>query len=84
MSDQHTYREHARELRARATLERDPGRQKYLAGLASSYEALAHRHGEPERPVIVARACSLFSFRYIQFVQRFSQRSTKTIGQTPG
>jgi hypothetical protein len=50
MPDQHTYRDHARALLQQAANERDHGRQKYLRGLASSYEALAHQHGEPEPP----------------------------------
>jgi hypothetical protein len=49
MSDQHTYREHARELLHRAATERDRGRQRYLRGLARSYEQLALQH-EPEPP----------------------------------
>jgi hypothetical protein len=50
MSDQHTFRQHAHELRARAASELDPGRQRYLKGLAGSYEELARQRGElPER-----------------------------------
>jgi hypothetical protein len=45
-----SFRRHADELRARAALERDAGRHRYLKGLARSYEELARRHGEPEPP----------------------------------
>jgi DNA-binding NarL/FixJ family response regulator len=50
MDDQRTYRQRADNLRARAATERDPGRYRYLRGLARSYEELAHQHGEPEPP----------------------------------
>jgi DNA-binding MarR family transcriptional regulator len=43
-----TFRQRADGLRARAALERDPGRQRYLRGLARSYEELARQHDEPE------------------------------------
>jgi hypothetical protein len=55
MSDQHTYREHARDLLQRAATERDRGRQRYLRGLARSYEQLALQH-EPERPAMAQQA----------------------------
>jgi DNA-binding NarL/FixJ family response regulator len=55
MSDQRLYRQHADELRARAALERDASRHRYLKGLARSYEELARRHGEPEPPKRPAR-----------------------------
>jgi hypothetical protein len=41
-----TYRQHADELRARAASEYDPGRVRYLRGLASSYMELARQRGE--------------------------------------
>jgi hypothetical protein len=55
MSDQLTHRQHADELRARAASARDPGRQKYLKGLAASYEELA-RQREPQPPAVAERA----------------------------
>ena len=55
MSDQHTYREHARELLQRAATERDRGRQRYLRGLARSYEQLARQH-ESEPPATADRS----------------------------
>jgi DNA invertase Pin-like site-specific DNA recombinase len=58
-----SYRQHADELRARAALERDAGRHRYLKGLARSYEELARQRGEwserpkrPERPMPPALA----------------------------
>jgi DNA invertase Pin-like site-specific DNA recombinase len=55
-----TFRKHADELRARAALERDPSRQRYLRGLARSYEELARQRGEwserPRRPQLPALA----------------------------
>jgi hypothetical protein len=50
MSDSRTFRLHARMLLRQAANERDPRRQRYLAGLASSYEALAERQDEPKPP----------------------------------
>ena len=48
MSD--TFHQRAHELRVRAASEYDPGRQRYLRGLARSYEELARQRGElPER-----------------------------------
>ena len=41
-----TLRQRADELRARAATEHDPGRQRYLRGLARSYEELARQRGE--------------------------------------
>jgi hypothetical protein len=55
-----THRLHAQELRARAALEHDPARQRYLKGLARSYEELARQRGElpeqPEPPAMAHRA----------------------------
>jgi hypothetical protein len=56
MPDQRPYRDHARMLLQQAAKERDHGRQKYLTGLAASYEALASRHGEPEVTAVMAPA----------------------------
>jgi hypothetical protein len=50
-----TFLQRASALRARARQERDRGRQRYLLGLASAYDALAHRQGEPERPAARVR-----------------------------
>ena len=55
MSD--TFRQHAHELRAPAASEHDPGRRRYLRGLARAYEELARQRGEvPERSVPPAMA----------------------------
>ena len=52
-----SFHQHAQELRARAAFERDPGRHRYLKGLARSYEELARQRGElPERSVAPAMA----------------------------
>jgi len=59
MSDQHNSRQHAHELRARAAGESDPGRQRYLKGLARAYDELARQRGElepPEPPATMGRA----------------------------
>jgi hypothetical protein len=56
MPEPSTYRQHADELRAQAALEQDRGRrQRYLLGLARSYDELARQH-EPERPATAQRA----------------------------
>jgi DNA-binding NarL/FixJ family response regulator len=68
-----SFLQHADELRARAASERDPGRHRYLRGLARAYEELARQRGEwseqPERPrrpmppALAARAALVVELR---------------------
>jgi hypothetical protein len=68
-----SYREHARELLQRAALERDSGRQRYLTGLARSYEELARQRGEvpelPEPPATAHRADLAAALRAMGYTQ---------------
>ena len=74
-----TYRQHARDLLHQAANAHDPRRQKYLAGLASSYEALARQHGEP-KPARADRADRLVALQ----AQGLSQAAiAKEFGVSP-
>ena len=72
MSD--TFHQRAHELRVRAASEYDPGRQRYLRGLARSYEELARQRGElPERvetPAMAQRADLAAEMRGLGYSQR--------------
>jgi hypothetical protein len=54
-----TYRKRAQALLHRAAQERNPGRARYLGGLARSYEELARQHGEPELTAMADRVVAL-------------------------
>jgi hypothetical protein len=85
MDDQRTYRQRADNLRARAATERDPGRYRYLNGLASSYMELARQRGEwserpkkrPVPPAVVERADLAAALRGLGYSQR---RIAESIG----
>jgi hypothetical protein len=88
MPDPSTYSEHARELLQRAATERDRGRQRYLRGLARSYEALAERQGEsepPEAPAVPERASLVALLRCRGFTEAHIARrlecSTQQVSQ---
>ena len=72
-----TSRQRAQELRARAASESDPGRQRYLRGLARSYEELARQRGEwpeqsprPLQPALAERATLMAALRDNGYSQR--------------
>ena len=75
-----SFLQHAQELRAQAATESDPGRYRYLNGLARSYEELARQRGEwserpkrpprPKLPALVERANLMALLRDSGFSQR--------------
>jgi hypothetical protein len=69
-----TARQRAHALRQRAASERDPGRHRYLHGLARSYEELARQRGEfperPELPAMAERANLAAALRGLGYTQR--------------